>query len=51
MIQEAGLGLNAGIDFGSGGSGFMRINLACPRKTVETAIEKIILTFSELNKK
>jgi len=52
VIQEAGLGLNAGIDFGSGGSGFMRINLACPRSIVESAVEKIIYSFSELlNKK
>ncbi|MDY0076531.1 MAG: PatB family C-S lyase [Bacteroidales bacterium] len=49
IIKEAGLGLNAGIDFGSGGSGFMRINLACPRQTVELAVEKLILAFSKLS--
>ena len=49
IIKEAGLGINAGIDFGSGGSGFMRINLACPRQTVELAVEKLILAFSKLS--
>ncbi|MCK9452314.1 MAG: PatB family C-S lyase [Bacteroidales bacterium] len=49
IIKEAGLGLNAGIDFGSGGSGFMRINLACPRQTVALAVEKLILAFSKLS--
>lgn len=49
IIKEAGLGLNAGIDFGSGGSGFMRINLACPRQTVELAVERLILAFSKLS--
>lgn len=48
LIQDAGLGLNAGIDFGAGGSGFMRINLACPRSMVEEAIQKIIKAFSKL---
>lgn len=45
IINEADLGLNSGIDFGSGGSRFMRINLACPRKTVELAVKKIIDAF------
>jgi cystathionine beta-lyase len=48
LIEDAGLGLNAGIDFGAGGSGFMRINLACPRSIVEEAAQKIIKAFSEL---
>lgn len=48
LIEDAGLGLNAGIDFGAGGSGFMRINLACPQSVVEEAAQKIIKAFSEL---
>lgn len=48
IIKEAGLGLNAGIDFGPGGSQFMRINLACPRQTVELAVSKIYQAFLNL---
>jgi len=38
FIQDAGLGLNQGITFGLGGSGFMRMNIACPRSTLEKAL-------------
>lgn len=41
MTQEAGLGLNRGKEFGKEGSGFFRINLACPRATVEEAMERL----------
>ena len=41
MTQEAQLGLNRGKEFGSEGSGFFRINLACPRSTVEVAMERL----------
>ena len=45
MTQEAALGLNRGKDFGQEGSGFFRINLACPRATVEKAMERLAMTF------
>jgi len=38
MIQEAGLGFNDGRSFGADGEGFMRMNIACPRSTVEKAM-------------
>ncbi len=41
FIRNAGLGLNPGAQFGKGGSGFMRINLACPRKTLEKGLEQL----------
>ena len=41
MIHEAGLGFNPGTDFGPGGSGFMRMNIACPRSTVTTALGRL----------
>ncbi len=37
-IKEAKLGLNPGSDFGSGGDGFMRMNLATTRCRVERAL-------------
>ena len=42
MTQEAQLGFNRGSDFGSEGKGFFRINLACPRATVEEAMRRLL---------
>jgi cysteine-S-conjugate beta-lyase len=41
IIEKAGLGLNDGPMFGPGGEGFQRINLACPRATLNSAMEKL----------
>lgn len=41
MTQEARLGFNRGKDFGSEGNKFFRINLACPRSTVEEAMRRL----------
>lgn len=41
VIQKAGLGLNPGIQFGPGGEGFMRLNLACPRSLVQKGLEQL----------
>lgn len=48
MVNEAGLGLNAGKHFGPGGEGFMRINLACPRSVVEKALTQMKQAFDKL---
>lgn len=41
FVHQAGVGMNPGITFGNQGSGFMRLNLACPRATLETALRQI----------
>ena len=41
FVHQAGVGLNPGITFGEQGSGFMRLNLACPRAVLETALTRI----------
>jgi cystathionine beta-lyase len=41
FIKKAKLGLNDGKTFGTGGEGFMRINVAAPRKIVEEAMQRI----------
>lgn len=46
MIFEAGLGLNNGKEFGKQGEKCLRINLACPRSVVMTAMEKMKKTFA-----
>jgi cystathionine beta-lyase len=39
--HQAKVGLNAGISFGTGGSGFMRLNIAAPRQVVMEGLERI----------
>lgn len=41
FIRKARLGLNDGPTFGQGGSGYHRINLACPRSIVEEAADRL----------
>lgn len=46
LIDKAGIGLNEGIQFGPGGEGFMRMNLACPRQTLLKALEQLKEAFN-----
>lgn len=41
IIENAGLWLDSGEIFGETGSGFQRINVACPRKTLEVALNRL----------
>ena len=41
MVDKAGVALNDGTPFGKEGEGFQRINLACPRASVEEAMQRI----------
>jgi len=41
LINDAGIGLNDGRIFGEGGEGFQRINIGCPRKYLEEALNKL----------
>lgn len=41
IVYEAKLWLDSGAMFGEGGSGFQRVNAACPRKTLTEALERI----------
>ena len=47
MIEEAGVVLNAGTMFGKQGTGHMRLNLACPKATLEAGLERIVKAFQE----
>ena len=42
FIDEAGLALNDGEMFGPEGHGFMRMNLAAPRSTIDDALNRIV---------
>lgn len=41
LLEECKIAVNEGEFFGNDGEGFVRFNLACPRKTVETAVERL----------
>lgn len=41
FIEDAGVGLNPGLTFGQPGSGFMRLNIGCPRATLEAVIRQL----------
>ena len=41
LIEEAGLGLNSGADFGREGVGFVRMNVATNRATLERAMKQL----------
>lgn len=42
MIEKAKVGLNPGVSYGEEGNSFMRMNLACPRTTLEEGVNRII---------
>ncbi|WP_286221156.1 MalY/PatB family protein [Marinobacter apostichopi] len=41
FVQEAGVGMNPGITFGEPGSGFMRLNIGCPRSVLTEVLDRI----------
>lgn len=41
IIHEAKLWLDGGVMFGEGGSGFQRVNVACPRKILTEALDRL----------
>ncbi len=41
FLEKARVGLNNGEDFGAEGKGFARLNFACPRKTLQEALERM----------
>ena len=47
IVYKAGLWLDAGEMFGDGGEGFQRINIACPRATLEEALKRLSWALEE----
>jgi len=48
MREKAKVGLDDGYVFGSGGSGFQRINIACPRSRLEEALLRIEAALADI---
>lgn len=47
IVEHARTGLNNGGRFGTGGDGFMRINIGCPRSILEEALDRLREAFSQ----
>ena len=41
LVQQARLGLSPGSWYGPGGEGFQRLNIGCPRATLQQALERL----------
>lgn len=50
LVKKAGLGLNDGESFGPGGEGYARMNVACPRATLERALQQLKKAVASLDK-
>jgi cystathionine beta-lyase len=48
LLKKAKVWLDNGPQFGSGGEGFQRINLACPKKPLMQAFDRIKTTFNAI---
>ncbi len=46
LVNEGGVGLYAGTEFGAAGEGFFRMNLACPRETLKNGLDGIRKAFT-----
>lgn len=46
IVNEAGLWLDYGTMFGTEGSGFQRINIACPWATLEEGLQRLVKVFA-----
>lgn len=45
VVEQAKVGLNNGGKFGLGGDGWLRINIGCPRSTLQEALERLERAF------
>ena len=48
FIREAKVGMNDGAMFGEEGSGYMRMNLGCPRSVLEKALDQIKAAYDKI---
>ncbi len=48
MIEKAKMWMDDGPMFGIGGEGFQRMNIACPRATLEEGLKRIELAVDSL---
>jgi cysteine-S-conjugate beta-lyase len=49
LLKAAGVWMDEGVKFGTGGEGMQRLNLACPRSVLATALERLRKAFATLS--
>ncbi len=49
LVHQAEIGLNQGIIFGENGSGYMRMNVACPKSLLEKALNQLKRAIDKLD--
>ena len=49
FIQKAGVAINRGDGFGPEGAKFVRLNIGCPRKTLEKGLNLILAEYKREN--
>ncbi len=49
FVQDAGVGMNPGISFGDQGSGFMRLNIGCPKAVLAEVLQRIEKALQDRN--
>lgn len=47
FVERAKIGVNTGSSFGEAGAGFVRVNFACHRSTVDKALEQLRIAYEE----
>ncbi|HEX6594496.1 MAG TPA: PatB family C-S lyase [Bacillota bacterium] len=50
MIEQAKVGLNSGYSYGEEGKSFMRMNIACPKATLEEGVKRIVQAVKNLSR-
>lgn len=48
IVENAGVGLNNGARFGTGGNGWMRLNIGCPRSVLEEGLNRLKRAFEKV---
>ena len=48
VVEQAKVGLNNGRRFGTGGDGWLRLNIGCPQSILEDALERLAKAFAGL---
>ncbi|HWO98406.1 MAG TPA: MalY/PatB family protein [Bacillus sp. (in: firmicutes)] len=48
LLQQGKIALESGIKYGEYGSGFVRLNIGCPREVLEDGLERIYQSFSHI---
>jgi len=47
LLERGRVGLNTGMDFGTGGAGFARLNVATSRRILDAAIDRVVATVAD----